>query len=77
MPVSNLGELCQRLVELGAFKANFLMFDISGACDRHFSMLNVFLILVSSLKIFQSEGLCDELPKFTFQITFLLSYIKE
>lgn len=75
--MSKLGELCQRLVELGAFKANFLMFDGSGVCDRHFSMLNVLLVLVSSLKIFQSERLCDELPKFTFQITFLLGCIKE
>lgn len=77
MPVSDFGELYQRLAEPGAFKANFFMFDSSGVCDRHLSMLNILLILVSSLKILQSERLCGELPKFTFQVTFLLVCIKE
>lgn len=53
------------------------MFGSSGICDRHFSMLNVLLILVSSLKILSSERLCDELPKFTFQTAFFLGCIKE
>lgn len=64
--VSESGELRQRSVELGAFKANILMSDSSGVCGRRFSMLNILLILVSSLKILKSERPCDELPKFTF-----------
>lgn len=64
--VSKTGELHQRSLELGAFKANMLMSDSSGVCGRHFSTLNILLILVSSLKILKSERPCDELPKFTF-----------
>lgn len=64
--VSKSGDLHQRLLELGAFKANILMSDSSGGCGRHFSTFDILLILVSSLKILKSERPCDELPKFTF-----------
>lgn len=63
--VSKSGELHQRWVGLGACKADIHMSDRSGVCGRHFSTLNILLIL-ASLKILKSERPCDELPKFTF-----------